>query len=151
MTLSLRSFSRHLSNVRITDVLQLTWLICRFLSSAYSLAGSGMQVRQASAAEMFIHNKQKAPVPLLLPDDGRGLRVLIVVGSASLISLLEDHEPDRKAAGNPSWKVPTLQGSLTANPQSTGNWLLGFRAISSTRKSHLSAFPPHSLLRDGRD
>lgn len=50
---------------------------------------------------MLTPNGHQPLVPLL-SGDGRGPRVLIVAGSSSLINLLEDSEPDRKAAGNPS-------------------------------------------------
>lgn len=73
-----------------------------FLPFAYFLAGSELQIGGASSTVMLIHNEYKPLVPLLLTDDGRGLRVLMVAGSTSLINLLEDNEPDRKAAGNPS-------------------------------------------------
>lgn len=45
------------------------------------------------------------------------LLVSAVVGSAPLVNLLKDKDPDRKAE-NPSWKEfsPTLRESLTASP-----------------------------------
>lgn len=98
---------------------------------------------------MLTPNGHQPLVPLLLPGDVRGPRILIVAGSSSLINLLEDSEPDRKAAGNPSGRdlAQLFGGSLTASPQSTDSWFLDFRAIIALR-CHTSPppavpTPPH--------